>query len=78
MSLLDWCSTSLGVTALSPSTYVVPLIGGGALIPLALLGTLAAKASGAKMLLGTSRITSWSALAMAVTSGVRALFGVRA
>jgi VIT1/CCC1 family predicted Fe2+/Mn2+ transporter len=68
----------LGVTALSPSTYVMPVVGGSALVSLALLGALAAKAGGAKMLPGALRITFWSALAMAVTSGVGALFGTGA
>ena len=68
----------LGVTALSPSTYVVPVVGGSALVSLALLGALAAKAGGAEMLPGALRVTFWSALAMAVTSSVGALFGIGA
>jgi vacuolar iron transporter family protein len=40
------------------------------------LGGLAAKTGGAKMLPGVLRVTFWSTLAMGVTAGVGALFGV--
>jgi VIT1/CCC1 family predicted Fe2+/Mn2+ transporter len=40
-----------------------------------LLGALAAKVGGARMLPGAWRVTFWSALAMAATAGVGALFG---
>ncbi len=46
------------------------------LIFLALLGGLAAKAGGANVLKGASRVTFWGALAMAATAGVGSLFGV--
>jgi len=42
---------------------------------LALLGGLAAKAGGARVLVGAARVTFWGALAMAVTTGVGLLFG---
>lgn len=68
----------LGVTAVAKADYVVPMVGGTALVSLAFLGALAARAGGAEMLPAALRITFWSALAMAVTSGVGALFGVNA
>jgi VIT1/CCC1 family predicted Fe2+/Mn2+ transporter len=36
---------------------------------------VAARAGGARMLTGASRVTFWGALAMAITAGVGALFG---
>jgi VIT1/CCC1 family predicted Fe2+/Mn2+ transporter len=42
---------------------------------LAILGWLAARAGGAPALVGTLRVTSWGALAMALTYGIGALFG---
>ena len=39
------------------------------------LGGLAARAGGARVMLGAIRVTFWGALAMAATAGVGALFG---
>lgn len=44
---------------------------------LALLGALAARAGGASVVTAAARVTFWGALAMALTAGVGALFGVR-
>lgn len=49
-----------------------------ALVFLALLGALAAKAGGASVWISTARVMVWGAFAMAVTAGVGALFGVAA
>jgi VIT1/CCC1 family predicted Fe2+/Mn2+ transporter len=65
----------LAVTALAPPAYILPAVASGALLSLSLRGALAAKAGGAKMLPGATRIAFWSALAMAVSSGVGMLFG---
>ena len=49
-----------------------------AIVSLALLGVLgaiAARTGGAKMLPGTVRVLFWGALAMAVTAGLGRLFG---
>ncbi len=45
-----------------------------ALISLAVLGGVAAKAGGASVLRGSAHVTFWSALAMGVTAGVGAIF----
>ena len=45
---------------------------------LAVLGALAARAGGADMAPGIIRVTFWGAMAMAVTAGVGAVFGVLA
>lgn len=49
-----------------------------ALVFLALLGALAAKAGGASVWVSTARVVVWGAFAMAVTAGVGALFGATA
>jgi len=46
------------------------------LLFLALLGAVGARAGGAPVLTATARVTFWGALAMAVTAGIGALFGV--
>ncbi len=65
----------LGITMLAPEPHLIPMVAGGALVSLACLGGLAAKAGGAKILPGVIRVTFWSALAMGVTFGVGALLG---
>jgi VIT1/CCC1 family predicted Fe2+/Mn2+ transporter len=49
---------------------------GATLLALLLSGTLAAKAGGAPVLLGATRVVFWGALAMAATHGVGLLFHV--
>ncbi len=51
-------------------------VSGGSLLFLALLGSLAAHAGGASVMTAAARVTFWGALAMALTAGVGALFGV--
>jgi VIT1/CCC1 family predicted Fe2+/Mn2+ transporter len=65
----------LGVAAISPDASLIPLVSTTSLVFLALLGGLAARAGGAKVMRGAIRVTFWGALAMAVTAGVGALFG---
>jgi vacuolar iron transporter family protein len=60
---------------ISPSSIMIPFVAGSSLVFLALLGGVAARAGGARMLLGAGRVTLWGALAMAATAGVGALFG---
>lgn len=59
----------------SPSRLTIPVVSGGSLVCLALLGALAAWAGGANIAVGAGRVTLWGALAMAATAGVGALFG---
>ncbi len=63
------------VTAVAPPIGLIPLVSGTSLLFLALLGALAARAGGARVMLGAMRVTFWGALAMAVTAGIGALFG---
>ncbi len=51
-------------------------LAGSALVFLALLGWLAARAGGSPWLASVARVTFWGALAMALTAGVGSLFGV--
>jgi VIT1/CCC1 family predicted Fe2+/Mn2+ transporter len=63
------------VASIAPAQWALPAIALSALISLAILGGIAAKAGGAPIGRGIIRITFWSALAMGVSSGVGALFG---
>ena len=63
------------VCAIAPQAVLPVLVAATSLIFLAILGALAAQAGGASVLKGAIRVMFWGALAMAVTSGVGALFG---
>jgi VIT1/CCC1 family predicted Fe2+/Mn2+ transporter len=65
----------LGVAALMPGSGLIGWIAGTSLLFLAVLGGVAARVGGARMLVGAWRVTFWGALAMAITAGVGALFG---
>ena len=65
----------LGVAVLAPTALLIPIVALTALLSLAILGGLAARTGGAQIMPGVIRVTFWSALAMAVTAGVGALFG---
>ena len=65
----------LVVVVIAPATSLVVVVAGTSLFFLALLGALAAHTGGARILLGTVRVTFWGALAMAITAGIGALFG---
>ncbi len=63
------------LTAMSPPTLLLPAVAAGSLLFLALLGMIGAKAGGAGILRPTIRVVFWGALAMALTTGIGALFG---
>jgi VIT1/CCC1 family predicted Fe2+/Mn2+ transporter len=65
----------LGLLLAAPDGRVVVIVSGGALLCLAVLGGLAARAGGAGTLVGAMRVVFWGALAMALTAAVGALFG---
>ena len=75
------CSFAVGaalplvVTALAPEARLIPLVSGTSLACLALLGGVAARVGGARVMVGAMRVTFWGALAMGLTAGVGALFG---
>lgn len=64
------------VVVLVPVSALIWIVAGSSLLFLALLGSLAAGAGGASILTSAVRVTFWGALAMAITAGVGALFGV--
>jgi len=59
----------------TPLTRLVPLVAGTSLAFLGLLGGLAARAGGARTLVGAARVVFWGALAMGLTAAVGGLFG---
>ncbi len=63
------------VAALTPMSQALVTVPAAALLFLALLGSLAARAGGAHIVAAAARVTFWGAVAMAVTAGVGALFG---
>jgi VIT1/CCC1 family predicted Fe2+/Mn2+ transporter len=63
---------------LLPASSLMWGVAGSSLVFLAVLGLLAARAGGAPVLASVMRVTFWGALAMALTAGVGALFGVAA
>jgi VIT1/CCC1 family predicted Fe2+/Mn2+ transporter len=59
-----------------PESQLIAVVAGSSLIFLASLGALAARAGGASMSIGATRVAFWGALAMALTAGVGRVFGV--
>lgn len=60
---------------LSPAHLLIPAVGLGSLVFLAVLGAIGARAGGAAILKPTLRVTFWGAFAMGLTAGIGALFG---
>ncbi|MBX3533331.1 MAG: VIT family protein [Xanthobacteraceae bacterium] len=63
------------LTIFAPLSVVVPVISGGTLFFLAILGALGAHAGGAGLLKGAVRVTFWGAVAMAATALIGKLVG---
>jgi len=68
----------LVVAAFAPMADLALWVAGSALLGLALLGALGARAGGAPIGRSVARVVFWGALAMAITAGVGRLFGVAA
>jgi len=66
------------IVLLAPGYTLMWAVSGSSLVFLALLGSLAARLGGASVMTAAGRVTFWGALAMALTAGVGALFGVAA
>ena len=66
------------IVLLVPVTALMWAVSGSSLLFLALLGSLSARIGGASVMTAAVRVTFWGALAMALTAGVGALFGVAA
>ena len=63
------------VALLAPANTLPAYVVGTSLAFLAILGFLAARTGGARVMAGTLRVTFWGAVAMALTYGAGALFG---
>jgi VIT1/CCC1 family predicted Fe2+/Mn2+ transporter len=68
----------LVVVLLSPTSSVLWIVAASSFVFLSLLGALAGRIGGASVFTAAMRVALWGALAMAVTAGVGALFGVTA
>jgi VIT1/CCC1 family predicted Fe2+/Mn2+ transporter len=66
----------LAIVVTVPQPMLIAAVAVGSLLFLAGLGAVGAKAGGARPLKATVRVTFWGALAMAVTAGIGAVFGV--
>jgi len=63
---------------LAPASAALWAVAISSLLFLVVLGSLAGRAGGASVITAAARVTFWGALAMALTAGVGALFGVSA
>jgi VIT1/CCC1 family predicted Fe2+/Mn2+ transporter len=59
----------------APQTWLIAVVSAVSLVMLTVLGAVAARAGGAGVVAGASRVLLWGAIAMAVTAGIGALFG---
>jgi VIT1/CCC1 family predicted Fe2+/Mn2+ transporter len=66
----------LFVAWITPLPVVIPWVAGSSLVFLGVLGALAARVGGARILRGTVRVVFWGAFAMALTALVGRLVGV--
>jgi len=63
------------VTAIAPEKELILLVSVSSLVLLAFLGGLAARAGGAEVIIGATRVAFWGGLAMVMTAGIGWLFG---
>ena len=63
------------VVAYFAHNHPIPWVSGAALVSLAILGAVSARAGDAKIVPAVTRVVFWSALAMALTAGAGMLFG---
>ncbi len=66
----------LAAAVFSSAGNVIAVVSVTALVSLGLLGVISARAGGADVLRAASRVTIWGAVAMAITAGIGALFGM--
>ena len=63
------------ISLVAPTALIAPLVSGGSLVCLAVLGALGARTGGADILKPTIRVTFWGAIAMAATAAIGTLVG---
>ena len=68
----------LALAVVTPLPALVPAVSGASIAFLALLGGVGARAGGAPIWKAVARVTFWGGMAMALTAGVGAIFGVAA
>ncbi|MFM7330235.1 MAG: VIT family protein [Brachymonas sp.] len=78
MSFAAGAALPLAVALLAPQAWLVPTISGASLVFLIFLGIVSARLGGAPAFKAAARVAFWGALAMGITAGVGALFGVAA
>lgn len=66
------------VVLVFPASALMGYVAGSSLFFLAFLGVIAARAGGSPLIISAVRVTFWGVLAMGLTAGVGALFGVAA
>lgn len=64
------------IVFIAPRAYLILTISVMVVLFLALLGGMAAKAGGARILLGSLRVVVWGTLAMGVSAGIGSLLGI--
>lgn len=80
-ALFSACSFTIGsllpilVTIFTSTKYLIPIIFVMAIFFLALLGGLAAKIGGSRILIGAARVTLWGTLAMLITALIGSMLG---
>lgn len=80
-ALFSACSFTIGsilpilVTIFTSTKYLIPTIFVMAIFFLALLGGLAAKIGGSRILVGAARVTLWGTLAMLITALIGSMLG---
>ena len=75
LSFAAGAALPLILTMFLPERLMIPVVGAGSLIFLAVLGAVAARAGGASMATGALRVFFWGAMAMVATALVGKLFG---
>lgn len=63
------------ISLVAPTALITPIVSGGSLVCLAVLGALGARTGGADILKPTIRVTFWGAIAMAATAAIGTLVG---
>jgi vacuolar iron transporter family protein len=75
LSFAAGAALPLILTMFLPERLMIPVVGAGSLIFLAVLGAVAASAGGASMATGALRVFFWGAMAMVATALVGKFFG---
>ncbi len=81
-AMFSACSFTLGsllpllIFFIVPRIYLIPSVSIMAVLFLALLGAVAARVGGARILIGSLRVVIWGTIAMFVSAGIGSLLGV--